>query len=158
MLPRTRLRLGRCNSCVSRLDCRSGTNTCCMIGIVFLPNTSTNLIARLGVKVLKSPPQSPTANSICERVIGTIRRECLDWLIPPTESHLRSILKLWIAHYNTGRPHMALGPGVPDPPRGMQHNAAPKSRHRLREDMVVRAHSILSGLHHEYFWASAGAQ
>src|SRR5712671_4320647 len=114
-------------------------------------------IARLGVKVLKSPPQSPTANSICERVIGTIRRECLDWLIPLTESHLRSILKLWIAHYNTGRPHMALGPGVPDPPRGMQHNAAPKSRHRLREDMVVRAHSILGGLHHEYFWASARA-
>ncbi len=106
---------------------------------------------------MKSPPQSPTANSICERVIGTIRRECLDWLIPLTESHLRSILKLWIAHHNTGRPHMALGPGVPDPPRGMQHNAAPKSRHRLREDMVVRAHSILGGLHHEYFWASAGA-
>ncbi len=82
-------------------------------------------IVRLGVKVLKSPPQSPTANSICERVIGTIRRECLDWLIPLNESHLRSILKLWIAHYNTGRPHMALGPGVPDPPREMHDNAAP---------------------------------
>ena len=114
-------------------------------------------IARLGVKVLKSPPQSPTANSICERVIGTIRRECLDWLIPLTESHLRSILKLWIAHYNTGRPHMALGPGVPDPPREMHDNAAPTSRHRLREDRVVRAHSILGGLHQEYFWAPAGA-
>jgi transposase InsO family protein len=112
-------------------------------------------IVRLGVKVLKSPPQSPTANSICERVIGTIRQECLDWLIPLTESHLRSILKLWIAHYNTGRPHMALGPGVPDPPRRMQHNLAPISRHRLREDMAVRAHSILCGLHHEYFWAPA---
>ena len=42
-------------------------------------------IAKLGVKVLKSPPQSPTANSICERVIGTIRRECLDWLLPLSE-------------------------------------------------------------------------
>jgi hypothetical protein len=114
-------------------------------------------IVRLGVKVLKSPPQSPTANSICERVIGTIRRECLDWLIPLNESYLRSILKLWIAHYNTGRPHMALGPGVPDPPREMQHNGAPTSRHRLREDRVVRAHSILGGLHQEYFWAPAGA-
>jgi hypothetical protein len=39
--------------------------------------------------------------------VGTIRQECLDWLIPLTESHLWSILKLWIAHYNTGRPHMA---------------------------------------------------
>jgi putative transposase len=114
-------------------------------------------IARLGVDVLKSPPHSPTANSICERVIGTIRRECLDWLIPLTESHLRSILKLWIAHYNTGRPHMALGPGVPDLPRGMQHTTEPQSRHRLRENGVVRGHSILGGLHHEYFWAPAGA-
>jgi hypothetical protein len=55
-------------------------------------------------------------NAICERVIGTIRRECLDWLTPLSESHLRFILKSWIAHYNGGRPHMALGPGVPDPP------------------------------------------
>lgn len=37
-------------------------------------------IARLGLRVLKSPPRSPMANAICERVIGTIRRECLDWL------------------------------------------------------------------------------
>ena len=70
--------------------------------------------------MLKSPPRSPMANAICERVIGTIRRECLDWLIPLSESHLRSILKSWIPHYNTARPHMALGPGVPDPPAAMQ--------------------------------------
>jgi hypothetical protein len=37
-------------------------------------------------------------NSICERVIGIIWQECLDWLIPLTESHLQSIVKLWIAH------------------------------------------------------------
>ena len=83
-------------------------------------------IARLGVKVLKSPPRSPTANAICERVIGTIRRECLDWLIPLSESHLRSILKSWIPHYNTGRPHMALGPGVPDPPATRNHQTSLK--------------------------------
>src|SRR5882762_9811625 len=56
-------------------------------------------ITRLGVKVLKSPPRNPMANAICERVIGTIRRECVDWLIPLSESHLRCILKLWIPHY-----------------------------------------------------------
>jgi transposase InsO family protein len=49
-------------------------------------------------------------NAICERVIGTIRRECLDWLIPLSESHLRSILKSWILHYNRARP---LWPWVP---------------------------------------------
>jgi hypothetical protein len=50
-------------------------------------------IMNLGLTVLKSPPYSPMANAICERVIGTIRRECLDWLIPLSESHPRSILK-----------------------------------------------------------------
>jgi len=50
-------------------------------------------IERLGVKVLKSPPRSPMANAVCERVIGTIRRECLDWLIPVSESHLRRALR-----------------------------------------------------------------
>ena len=53
---------------------------------------------------IKSPPHSPKANAICERVIGTIRRECLDWLIPLSESHLRSILRSWVGHYNHGRP------------------------------------------------------
>src|ERR1019366_6759476 len=52
---------------------------------------------------LKSPPHSPMAKAICERVIGTVRRECLDWLIPLSESHLRSILKSGIPHYNTAR-------------------------------------------------------
>jgi putative transposase len=46
-------------------------------------------MTRLGVTVLKSPPRCPKANAICERVIGTIRRECLDWLIPLSGSHLR---------------------------------------------------------------------
>jgi len=40
-------------------------------------------IKALGVDVLKSPPRSPKANAICERVIGTIRRDCPDWMIPP---------------------------------------------------------------------------
>ncbi len=56
-------------------------------------------IKNLGMTVLKSPPHSPKANAICLRVIGTIRRECLDWLIPLSESHLRSMLKVWVTHY-----------------------------------------------------------
>jgi transposase InsO family protein len=74
-------------------------------------------IRALGLNVLKSPPRCPKANAICERVIGTIRRECLDWMIPLSERHLRSILKSWVEHYNRGRPHSSLGPGVPDPRR-----------------------------------------
>jgi putative transposase len=52
-------------------------------------------ITALGLGMLKSPPRCPKANAICERVIGTIRRECLDWLIPMSERHLRSILNAW---------------------------------------------------------------
>jgi putative transposase len=62
-------------------------------------------IQRLGLRVLKSPPHSPKSNALCERVIGTLRRECLDWLIPLSEAHLRQTLKSWVAHYNGGRPH-----------------------------------------------------
>jgi putative transposase len=107
-------------------------------------------IARLGIRVLKTPPHSPMANGICERVIGTIRRECLDWLIPLSEAHLRSILKSWIGHYNQGRAHMALGPGIPDPPVAIANESRAPSRHRLANASAIHAKAVLGGLHHEY--------
>ena len=107
-------------------------------------------IEALGVNVLKSLLHSPKANAICERVIGKIRRECLDWLIPLSESHLRSILTSWVEHYNRARPHSSLGPGVPDPPGILAMVQKVKSRHRLGEDVAVLAKSVLDGLHHEY--------
>ena len=73
-------------------------------------------VRHLGLQVLKTPPQSPQANALCERLLGTLRRECLDFLIPLTEHHLRYLLHEWAQHYNTGRPHMGLGPGIPQPP------------------------------------------
>jgi len=114
-------------------------------------------IGALCVKVLRSPIASPKANSICERVIGTIRRECLDWMIPLSEAHLRSILREWTTHYNRGRPHSALGPGVPDPPEGVAVVRKSKSRHRLAAGALVLAKSILEGLHHEYSIATSTA-
>ena len=114
-------------------------------------------IARLGMTVLKSPFQSPKANAIGERVIGTIRRECLDWMIPLSEAHLRLILKSWVSHYNRGRPHMSLGPGVPDPPTMRPLVEHQKSRLRLGEGLVVHAESVSGGLHHEYAFVAAVA-
>lgn len=114
-------------------------------------------IKALGVKVLRSPVASPKANAICERVIGTIRRECLDWMILRSEAHLRSILKSWVGHYNQGRPHSALGPGVPDPPKGAADIPKVHSRHRLAAGALVLANSVLGGLHHEYSVAIAPA-
>lgn len=50
-------------------------------------------IGNLGLRVLKTPPHCPQANAICERVLGTLRREALDFVIPLTENHLRRMLR-----------------------------------------------------------------
>jgi putative transposase len=107
-------------------------------------------IGHLGLRVLKTPPQAPRANAICERVLGTLRRECLDFMIPLTASHLQGILKEWVPHYNAGRPHMALGPGIPQPPSSLP---VPRQRHRHRLPAHLRVvpRSILRGLHQEYW-------
>ena len=55
-----------------------------------------------GIRVPRSPVRMPTANAHCERLIGTIRRECLDYVIPLNVFHLRRILGEWIRHYNCG--------------------------------------------------------
>jgi putative transposase len=112
-------------------------------------------IRALGLAVLRSPFSSPKANAICERVIGTIWRECLDWMVPMSEGHLRSILREWVAHYNGGRPHSALGPGVPGPPAGSARTSKAEPRCRWTPGALVRAKSVLGGLHHEYsLWST----
>ena len=109
----------------------------------------------MGRDVLKTPARTPQANAFCERLIGTIRRECLDWLIPMHEAHLRRALREWVAHYNRGRPHASLGPGLPQPfPDTDQPVAA---GHRLPEHTEVIATPILGGLHHEYRLARRAA-
>jgi transposase InsO family protein len=101
-----------------------------------------------GVRALKTPVRMPTANSFCERLIGTIRRECLDYLIPLGEGHLRRILCEFVIHYNRGRPHSSLGPGIPEPPQAK----VPPSVHRhvLPAGYRVVSKPVLDGLHHEY--------
>jgi len=70
-------------------------------------------VESLGLRVLRTPVRAPQANAFCERLIGTMRRECLDFMIPLNERHLRTILRVWVTHYNHARPHRSLGPGVP---------------------------------------------
>ena len=114
-------------------------------------------IRALGLEVLRSPFASPKGNAICERVIGTIRRECLDWMIPMSETHLQSILREWVTHCNRGRPHSVLGPGVPGPPEEFAQVPKSESRHRLAAGTLVLAKSVLGGLHHEYSIAATPA-
>ena len=114
---------------------------------IFSPQLDRS-ISHTGLRVLKTPPRTPKANSSCERVIGTLRRECLDFVIPLTENHVRIVTKHWIAHYNRGRPHSSLGPRIPDPP-GALHVTPHKHRHRIPNHCKVVAHPILGGLHHD---------
>jgi putative transposase len=112
-------------------------------------------VRHLGLKVLKTPPQRAQANALCERLLGTLRRECLDFLIPLREHHLQCIVREWVPHYNAARPQMALGPGIPQPPpqlRALQQ----AYRHRLPGHRRVAARPILGGVHHEY-WLEAKA-
>jgi putative transposase len=69
----------------------------------------------LGLAVLRTPYKSPQANAFCERLVGSARCECLDFMIPISEAHVRQTLKYWVRHYNRARPHSSLGPGTPDP-------------------------------------------
>jgi putative transposase len=112
-------------------------------------------VAAMGVRVLRTPVRAPQANSVCERFGGTLRRECLDYLIPINERHLKMATKEWVTHYNRGRPHSSLGPGFPEPTQ----DSVPDSghRHRLPAGYHVVKDSVLGGLHHEYRLAKEAA-
>jgi hypothetical protein len=62
-----------------------------------------------GIRILLSPPGAPRANAICERMIGTLRRELLDKILIVNERHLHRILSVYLHHVNTARPHRTLG-------------------------------------------------
>jgi putative transposase len=100
------------------------------------------------VRPIRTPFRAPKANAYCERLIGTIRRECLDYLIPINQRHLRLILKELVCHYNRGRPHSALGPGIPEPIQASV--PANVQRHKLPPCYRVASKPVLGGLHHEY--------
>jgi putative transposase len=121
---------------------------------IFSAEFDDALTEGFGLRVLHTPPKSPTANAFCERLVGTVRRECLDFVIPLNERHLRGVLREWVRHYNSGRPHSSLGPGIPDSGNSPleQHGGPSKP---TEKNASVIAHPVLSGLHHEYAWKRA---
>jgi putative transposase len=113
------------------------------------------VVADMGVRILRTPVRAPKVNSICERFGGSLRRECLDFLIPFNERHLNIIGKQWMAHYNRGRPHSSLGPGFAE--RTEESVPASGHRHELPAGYRVAKRSVLGGLHHEYFLVKEAA-
>jgi putative transposase len=91
-------------------------------------------VANMGLQVIKTPVRNPQANSFCERLIGTLRRECLDWIIPLSEPHLRKTEGL--ASALQSRPTtLFVGPGLPDQ---MVNLPVPLQRERHRFDRASR--------------------
>ena len=84
-----------------------------------------------------SAPRSPWQNAYAERVIGTLRRECTDHVIPWGEAHLRRVLSEYVRYYNEARTHQGLEGDAPDG--------------RVVEQVGdVVGESVLGGLHHRY--------
>jgi transposase InsO family protein len=106
------------------------------------------VFAAEGIHILTTPPRAPRANAICERVIGTLRRELLDRILIVNERHLRRILTDYLHHFNAARPHRALAQLAPaqaetQPPHGIN-----LAGHQIRRK------PILDGLTSEYHIAA----
>ncbi len=88
--------------------------------------------------------RSPWQNGHCERMVGTIKRECLDHMIVLDELHLRRVLKDYFKYYHEVRTHLGLDKDAPIP-----REIEPQERGAVRSEPMVR------GLHHRYFRKAA---
>jgi len=94
-----------------------------------------------GIRVVKTPVRAPQANAIAERVVRTVRAECLDWLLILNRRHLERVLREYVNHHNTHRPHRALELQPPEPGK-------PPPTSTVGE---IRRHDRLGGLIREYY-------
>src|SRR5204863_9572258 len=96
-----------------------------------------------GVEIIRTPFRAPQANAFAEPWVGTVRRDCLDWLLISSRRQLEHVLGVYVDHYNTHRLHRALGLAPPIPGRRLRlvGSNPPAELHRLDR---------LGGLVHEY--------
>ena len=97
----------------------------------------TSRIRAMGIRDRPISPRSPWQNAYVERLIGTLRRECLDQVLIYGERHLRRILALYSSYYNQTRTHLALRKDAP-------------LRRSVQRSGTIMVTPILSGLHHRY--------
>ena len=97
----------------------------------------TKRLAAMGIRDHPIAPRSPWQNGHAERLIGSIRRECLDHTVVIGEAHLRRILAAYAGYYNELRTHLSLDKDAP-------------SRRPIRRLGLLVARPILGGLHHHY--------
>jgi transposase InsO family protein len=96
-----------------------------------------------GFSIIRTPVRTPKANAFAERFVGTVRRECLDWMLIFGRRQLERTLHIYIEHYNRHRPPRGLGLVPPQPEPFLRLVASEQPRHVRRRDR-------LGGLIHEY--------
>jgi putative transposase len=96
-----------------------------------------------GIKVIRTPVRAPKANAICERFIGSVRRECLDHMLILSERHLYRLIDEYVTYFNSARPHQGLEQKIPVPLK--------EDIYRIRgSDHQIVRYPVLGGLHHDY--------
>jgi transposase InsO family protein len=98
-----------------------------------------------GARIVRTAVQAPRMNAICERLVGTLRRELLDRILILGEAHLRTVLAEYQAHYNTARPHQGIAQHVPADER----DAHPATVTDI-DTRQIRRKPVLNGLINEY--------
>lgn len=103
--------------------------------------TFTRVAAGRQIEILKTPYRAPKANAICERFLGSVRRECLDHMLIMGESHLYRVINEYVEFFNRARPHQGIEQKIPAG-ISLGRKEEPKGR--------IIAFPVLGGLHHDY--------
>jgi len=98
--------------------------------------------AASGITILRTPIRAPKANAVCERFLGSVRRECLDHVLVFNDHHLHRVIKEYVAYFNAARPHQGISGQVP--------NALMRSGSESAASGQITAFPVLGGLHHDY--------
>src|SRR5436190_4001486 len=96
-----------------------------------------------GIDVIPTPVRAPNANAFMERWIRSARDECLDKLLIINQSHLRHVMRDYVAFFNTACPHQGLHQQIPDLKTNVQGNG------------FVRCRNVLGGIIHDYYRGAA---
>jgi transposase InsO family protein len=98
-----------------------------------------------GLTIIRTPIRAPNANAYAERWVGSVRRECLDWLLIFGRRQLEHVLRIYIRHFNQHRPHRALDLRPPDHSSRTEPRPVPTVY-----PIQVKRRDLLGGLLHEY--------
>ena len=98
--------------------------------------------ATSSIEILTTPYHAPRANAICERFLGSVRRECLDHILVLSEKQLHRVLRAYVAYFSWARPHQGIHQRVPEREVTCVPSAQPDER--------IISVPVLGGLHHEY--------